>query len=182
MIMDGPESVEIRHSVDGDKLHLTVQRKEKDKNIVNIGDAQAAIVIPADIKFDEIELSMNAAEVEAEGLSAVEMGLDLNAANGTFRNVEVTSLDVDNNAGALELSGNVAGELDVDCNAGDVEMLLVGAYTDFNYKLNSKAGAIQVGEREYSGLKKEETVKHDAAKKTADLDCNVGSIDIQFAE
>ena len=56
-------------------------------------------------------------------------------------------------------------ELDVEVNAGDVEVRLTGIYQDFNYSVQTSAGSIQIGDQEYSGLKKEKHIKNAAAKK-----------------
>lgn len=181
-IVDGSEFLVVNHSVEEDTLHLEIKKKDKYKIAGNIGAAKLTLMIPEHMSFQELEIDVSAGSLDADRLSAEEMGLNLNASSAVFTDVEAGDLDVDNNAGALEVSGTVTRKLEVDCNAGDVEMHLNGAYSDFNYKVDCKVGAVRVDDREYSGLKSAVSLKNENAKKDMSLDCNAGDIDVQFYE
>lgn len=173
-------SAQIKTSEDGKTLRLEVQRKDKYKTAGISGVASAVLVIPADVRFKEFDIDANASALDVQSIEAEKLELEVNASDVNIAEIDVGDLDVNNNAGAVDIDGNVERELDVEVNAGDVEVRLTGIYQDFNYSVQTSAGSIQIGDQEYSGLKKEKHIKNAAAKKEADLECNMGSITVDF--
>lgn len=177
---DVSEYLEFKYSVEGKALHLTIQRKDKYKTLGIAGEAYATLVIPANVRFEEFDIKANASALDAKSIVSERLELEVNASSVDISDINVGDLDVNNNAGEMTIDGNVERKLDVECNAGDVEVQLTGIYQDFNYSLQTNAGSIQVGDQEYSGLKKEKNIKNAVAKKVAELECNMGSIEIDF--
>ena len=79
-------------------------------------------------------------------------------------------------------TGKVDRELEVDCQAGSAEVYLSGVQEDFNYDMKVSMGSIEIDGRYYSGLDKEKTLANEDAWKKAELDCEVGAIELVFYE
>lgn len=167
-------------TVDGKTMHLSLQRKREFNTIGSTGEAYATLVIPADMQFGEFGIEMNASALTAESIEAEKMEVEGNASDMELLDIQAGDLDVNNNAGEMIIKGSVGNELDIEVNAGDVEVQLTGNYQDFNYSVQTNAGSIQIADREYSGLKEEKKIKHDEAKKAAELECNMGRIEVRF--
>lgn len=181
-IVDGSEALNVRHFIEEDTLSLYIEKKNKYRSNTSLDDVTLTLMIPEHLKFDELEIDLNAGAMNAEGLEAEKFGLDLNASAVMLNDVEAGTLDVDGNAGALFLKGEVQKELDLSCNAGAMELELKGAYEDFSYEINSKIGEIRVGRHEYSGLSDSVLEEREDVQKKAKLECKAGSIDVQFYE
>lgn len=173
-------SLEENNSVEGKTLKLEVGRKDKYKTAGISGEASAVLVIPSDVRFQEFDIETNASALTAGSIEAEELELEVNASSLELADINVGDLSVNNNAGTVTIHGNVERELDVEVNAGDVEVQMIGIYQDFNYSLQTNAGSIEIADQEYSGLKEEKKIKNAAAKKVAELECNMGSIEVGF--
>lgn len=173
-------SSQMNKSEDGKKLTLEIWRKDQYKIAGISGAASAVLVIPADVSFRNVNIEMNASALTVDSIEAEELELEVNAASVEIADFNARNLDVNNNASAVTVHGNVERELDVEVNAGDVEVQLTGGYQDFNYSLKTNAGSIQIADQEYSGLDEERNIEYAAAKKAAELECNMGSIAIGF--
>ena len=182
MVEDGSDILDVHHSVKENTLYLEIKKKDEHKSISNVAEAALTLRIPAHMKFDEIDMELNAAELDAERLAAEELSFNLNASSAELHEIESGVLDVENNASAFWMYGVVERELEVDCNAGAVEIELNHGYSEFNYDVNCKVGTVHVSDKEYSGLKSSVTMKNEGAKKVMDLDCNAGEIDVRFDE
>ena len=77
-------------------------------------------------------------------------------------------------------TGKVDRELEVDCQAGSAEVYLSGASEDFNYDLKVSMGSIEIDGTNYGGLDKEKILTNEDAWKKAELNCEVGSIELVF--
>ena len=181
-VQGGSGLLDVNHSVEKDTLHLEIKAKDQYKVLGDFGDEALILRIPAALWLQELDINLNAAELNAERLAAEEISLNLNAARAEIYDVESGALDVENHASSFWMYGAVAREIEVDCNAGNVEMELNNAYTEFNYEVDCKVGKIHIGDREYSGLKSAVTLQNDNAKKYMDLDCNAGEIAVWFTE
>lgn len=173
-------STQIHTSDAGKTLRLEVQRKNKYKTIHKMGEASAVLVIPEDVYLRELSIDANASDLDVQSVEAEKLEVEINASSVNIADMAVGTLDVNNNAGVVTIDGSVQRELDVEVNAGDVEVQLIGGYQDFNYSLQTNAGSIQIGEQEFSGMKNEKKIKNAEAKKMAELECNMGSITVDY--
>jgi len=181
-IVDGSKLLDVYHSVDEDTLSLEIKKKDKYETLSKTDEAKLVLRIPAHMVFDEVNINLNAAAMEVERLEAKELGLDLNASGAAIQELNAGVFDVENDAGSLWAYGTIEQKMEVDCNAGATEIQINGSYDDFNYEVDCKVGAIHLGNREYSGLKSAVLLKQEGAQKEIDLNCNVGTVDIQFDE
>ena len=71
--------------------------------------------------------------------------------------------------------------MEAECDLGQITMSLSGKWDDFNYKLDSKGGNFVLGEREYAGISMKDSIENQAAK-WMELECDMGSIEIDFTQ
>lgn len=179
-VTDATEYVEWLQEIDGDTMELTFRRK-KGFGVLSAGEAAyACLVIPKDGQFQTIELDASAGYVNAAALAAEELKIDTEAGAVDVDSARVQELEIDCKAGEVNFRGVVESKLEADCNVGNVDLFLEGAASDFNYELDANTGSIDIDGQSYSGLKKEKKLLHEGAVKTAELDCSMGSVCVEF--
>ncbi|BBF41884.1 conserved domain protein [Lachnospiraceae bacterium KM106-2] len=158
--------------------------------------AKIVITIPKDFVSDTTEIHLNAGEVSGESLQTNHLILKLNAGSIDLDQLVVKedgkitvnggSIDMDDfngnnmdialNAGSVEVSGKFSGNNRVECNAGSAELNVNGSYDDYYFKYDVSAGNVEIDGESYHKDGKINSDKKDGF----DLDCSVGSIDVDF--
>lgn len=179
---------------------LTVEYDTKHHYRTN-NHAKIIIEIPAGMQFDIVDLNIGAADAEIGGLSCKELTLYIGAGELTTTGFTVTekmtvslgagALDIgggtykdvslDCGVGELYMAGTVNGNLVADCGIGEVELELLGKNEeDYNYKISCGLGEVEVNGKSYSNLSGSYQATNDGAVGTVDLDCGMGSIDVEI--
>ena len=158
---------------DGDTLVLLDERPAREKELV------LTVLLPERM-LKEISIDLGAGVLSAERLEAQDISMDLGAGQGNVNRV-IAGDDAELSVGAGELQvayfrGNA---LDVDCGTGRLILCAEGTEADYNYTLECGIGAVQIGERDYSGIGHEESVDHGAAK-DIDVECGIGEVTVTF--
>lgn len=125
-------------------------------------DVKVLILVPQDYVFAKVELDMGAAYCVAEDIATGRL--------------EVTA-----GVGSVQYTGQVNEYVEVDTGVGDISLSLLGSETDYNYEIACGVGSVRVGGSNYSSLGGEHIVDNQAGR-TMDLECGVGSIEINFNE
>ena len=172
-----------------DELKVTVGSKSWDSH--DYKDTVIYIHVPADYRFEEVELKVkaqrnnkiinsdNGPAIVAEGLKAGKIEIDASVGAVRVTGADTGKLEVDSDVGAVQFEGSVDGDVDTECSVGAVKLDLAGAKADFNYEIKCKVGSITVGGEGFSGLSRERKINNGAAKKM-ELDCNTGAIEVKF--
>lgn len=147
---------------------------------MNIGDTFATIVIPVDMELKELDMELNASSFEMKSMVTEKLELDMNASSAEIIELKADVLEVNSNASSVNFEGDVEHEIDVKCNASDVSLELAGSDEDFSYRVKVDAGSVQIEDDEYAGLKESTTIKNVNADKEANLECSLGSIELNF--
>lgn len=147
----------IRYFEEGRTLKL-----EEKKYKVHFQDVRKKVVmyLPEDQVFDEIDMSIGAGVVKAEGLKAKELDLSLGA-------------------GEVILEGTVNGDIDIECGAGNVELLLTGEEQDYNYKIETGVGALRINDTSYAALINDRKIDNGALY-NFEVSCGVGNVEIDI--
>lgn len=182
-LTEAGEYIQCEQKVDDDTLEITVRRKGGIKNISwEDGRAHAVLVIPAGEMFHEMELSVGAGNINADTITANKLDLEAGAGSITIHSGNVYELNIDCAAGSVEYNGTVEQELEADCQAGSIELYLAGCKEDFNYKLEVSMGNIEIDGETYRSFETEKHFNNEGAVKKAELECEVGNIQILFDE
>lgn len=177
--------IEWEQEIDDDTLKLTIRKKRGTGNKISSWDSEAyraVLVLPKGEEFHEIEINVGAGNVEADRITVNKLKLEAGAGSINIGLGNVEELKIDSQAGSVIYTGKVDRELEVDCQAGNAEIYLSGAQEDFDYDMKVSMGSIEIDGRNYSGLDKKKALTNEDSWKKADLDCEVGSIELAFYE
>ena len=138
------------------------------------------ITVPRDTVFDEVELSIGAGTLKADGLACRTADLEVGAGEMTVKNLTCTqesSLDV--GMGKLTIDGgSLDGKNEVSCGMGVAEVA-VSRPADYGYALGSGMGSVTIDDYSHSGMGVELEVNRSAAT-FYDIECGMGEVTITF--
>lgn len=160
------------------------------------------VEIPAGMTFEEMDLDLGAAETvfELTDVTCKDLDLDVGAGVVTAKKFTVTGkMDVSIGVGSARIDGGTYQDIKLDCGMGDfvmkgklsgnltgkcgmgsMELKLEGNETDYNYKVSCGMGGIDVNGTTYSNISGSQNVTNPGAVGTIDLDCGMGSIDLEI--
>lgn len=193
--IDAPKRNSYRCSNDNGTLELEDKtsrgwRSFKDSKV------RITIAIPQGKVFEQAELVTNAGSVKIEcGLSAREIELDLDAgeleadsisAEGDFsasvgagrmaaKQFSAASLDVDCGMGEVEFYGSVGQEAEIKCGMGRILLELDAKEEDYDYEISCGLGEVNINGRSFSSLSTDQEI-HNNTGRMIDLDCGMGEI------
>ena len=150
------ESGKARCYLDEDKLKIEREDKRSRK------EAKIEVIVPAGYYFDKVDVEAGAAACEITGITTRKLELQSGVSN-------------------LEFTGRVDEDLEVETGVGATSLTLAGSRTDFNYKIQCGAGSVNIDGDNFSSLGVEHKIDNRAAK-TMELECGVGTINIQFTD
>lgn len=161
-------------------------------------DMEIYLSIPAGKQFDDVELQINAGEMEIDvPLEAGHMRLDADAGVITAEGLASDDLDVSVGAGTIEISdssfgkaalncgvgtieleGSIRSDAKAECGMGTIDLDLDQDVDDYNYVLSCGMGGIEIGDESYSALAREKRIDN-GADSTFTLNCGMGEITIE---
>lgn len=187
--------------MDGDTLEIEYDTESRYSRS-NGNTPQIMVEIPAGMNFTEMDLDIGAAETvfELTNVSCKNLNLDVGAGAVTAKEFTVTGrMDVSIGVGSAEIDGGtyqdiklecgmgdfvmegkLNGNLTANCGMGSMELKLEGNETDYNYKVSCSMGGISVNGTSYSNISGTRNVTNPGAIGTIDLDCGMGSIDLEI--
>ena len=166
------------HETTGTLILYLPEGKYFDEVDIELG---AGTVTLNDITSGEISLEVGAGQILTSNLQAGELDVSVGAGEADLDAMTVDVLDVEVGMGELTGSGSVGRRADIECGMGNVELKLAGSQQDFNYKIESAAGNLDLGKDSYSGLAQERRIDNGAGKNMA-IECSMGNIKIEFEE
>lgn len=131
----------------------------------------------------EISINVNAGEcIASEKLTAkTSMSLEVDAGKIELSDLEAEKLKMHAGVGELDVSAMQAEKIEMECGIGNITAAAAGKESDYSYEIDCNVGSIEVGDRVYSGLDSERTIKNPGNKKM-EIKCGVGNVNISFQE
>lgn len=129
---------------------------------------------------EELEMEIGAGTITVEDLACGKAKISVGAGEAIVENGVTGELDLDVGMGDLQFDGSLTGDLDADCGMGNMDLELTGFETDYNYKIDVGMGDISIGNASYGGMATSKEIDNDADAEF-DLDCGMGSININFS-
>ena len=153
-------------------------------------DLLFTIHIPKDYRFSSVDIKLKRSRkiigktdsdvvLIADVLLADEMKLEAKAGLIKVNRGNAGELTLETEAGAVEFSGAATGDISAKCQAGAIELQLDGKKEDYDYDVRCKLGAIELGDEEIAVLGSKKKIDNGSGR-TMDLDCEVGSIEVDF--
>lgn len=158
------------------------------------------LYIPKQVNFEKVELGVGLGTINASNLQTDDLIIDIGAgsfdadlitAKTSSLKVGTGELEIDQfitddtnincGTGKIELTGKINKNAVVECGLGNINLSLENKESDFNYKVSSGIGSIQIGEQSIGGMATSKSIGNNA-KQDMDIDCGVGSIEINFDE
>lgn len=142
---------------------LSIRTKTQTITLFGVHDTNAgtATVYLPEKAYKKISLSIGA------GTAVSEMTLQ----------AEKVELEV--GMGTLETAVDASKKLTVDVGMGEADLIVAGSETDFDTDISVGAGSVECGSHDFSGLSQEYTTDKGAGKKL-EIDCGMGSINVDF--
>lgn len=161
-------------------------------------DIEIYLSIPAKKQFDDVELQIDAGELEIDvPLEAGHMRLDADAGVISAEGLVSDDLDVSVGAGDIEISdssfgkaalncgvgtieldGSIRSDAKAECGMGTIDLDLDQDVDHYNYILSCGMGGIEIGDESYSALAREKRIDN-GADSTFTLNCGMGEITIE---
>jgi len=166
----------------------------------DFGDCKITLYVPDGYYFDSVEAELGAGMIELDSLKSRETRLDVDAGQIIISSVqsdklrlaigmgeilladmEVQNLEAEVDMGHLHAEGSILGDATIECDMGSIEMVIKGAWEDFDYNLECGMGNLVVGDDSFSGLSNEKKVNNGTGK-SMNVECNMGNMEITFTE
>lgn len=83
--------------------------------------------------------------------------------------------------GSVDIRGRIEGSADINCGMGNIKMVLAGAPQDYSYTASVGMGSVKINSAELNGMGgKAQSPYH--GKYHLNIDCGMGSVEVQIAE
>ena len=165
-------------------------------------DTEIQIEIPAGMKIAELELDFDAAgaELDFAGMTCEDLAVSTDAAdaavedltvtrtanlaadagnietaNGSYQDVEIVC-----NMGNVSMEGNISGNITASTSMGSIELAFAGDPDAYDYQVSYNMGEVRVNGREYSGMSAAYETPYADTTRLAELECDMGSIDLDI--
>lgn len=163
----------VRVKSDSKSAEIKSSRKLKNRKV--------QVYYPQDILFRKLDIEVDAGTVTLGAVEAEELDVSVGAGEFTgFAGITAREADFSVGAGSITLEGLDADSIDGECGLGEMSMALLGKQTDWNYKLECGLGEISIGGESFSAFAGEKKIQNDNATKYLELECGMGSIQVDF--
>lgn len=149
-------------------------------NLDDIEDRSLTILIPKDMKFEEVELEIGASKADIKDILADDISITVGAGQADITKLVAKQLDLEVGAGQATVVQLDVEKLNVEAGMGQVNILLNGVQEDYNYSVECGIGNVVVGTASYGGLGAEQSVKNEGATKEINVECGIGEVVIKF--
>lgn len=150
-----------------------------DKNVMTDDDTGTVYLYVPEMVFDEVEIELGAGRIQADGIEARNLSITMGTGEVFINSFDADEVIFECGTGTINAHGNVKSEIEADCGAGSVNLALVGTKDDYHYEINCGIGKITIGDESYSGMMEKEYHSKNA-RKEMNLDCGIGTVNVEF--
>lgn len=194
--VEAKETGKFQCFIKNDTLYVKTTRTIKDWD--NYDECRIILYIPADYRFEQVDVELGAGLLEMADVVADKMEMEVGAGQIIteyleadkcditvgmgeiiIEDMQVTKMDAEVGMGHLQMDGNILGDLNAECAMGSMELDVAGSEEDFNYTIEAAMGNVSIGGADYSGLAQDKTVNN-SADKNMTLECAMGNIEVDF--
>ncbi len=157
------------------------------------------LYVPAGWQCDELDIEVNAGEIENAGVEICAGEAELNVDAGTLQmdklvvsehlkvevgagelqiaDVDAAAMELDCGMGEMSITGNISGDVVAKCGMGELNLDIEGDLEAFDYDMKCGLGDIRIGNESYTSLGEKKSFENHAEKKM-ELDCGMGEINV----
>lgn len=127
----------------------------------------------------ELEVDVGSIAVDS-GRAAEALNVEAGVGSAVLNEFVSGPASMSADTGSVAYSGTIRGDWEARCDLGSVALFLDGTQENYNYIIECDLGDVEIGDLSYSSLSGSRQIENGAAY-TADLSCDLGSIELSFA-
>ena len=178
--------------IEGDeKEEVSVQQQGQEVKLVskNLGEKQeeqriVTLYYPQNTSFREVDIEIGAGSAELmDAITADEFSFTVGAGEGNaYDRINAGEISLEVGVGILDLDIIEAWEIDGECGMGSLDATFAGREEDYFIKTEGGLSSIVIGGNELGGIAGNHSFGNKGAAHTAEFECGMGSINIDFEE
>lgn len=153
---------------------------ENSFNFFNRNNQTLIIYIPKDFIFNQVDLDMDASNINIDKLSTNNLEIDIDATNFEANYLICNNIDVNIDAGKIKIASLDSQNSQFNCDIGDIDVSMTGNENDYTYYVSNDIGSVKVGSYNYNGIS--DDYSFTSGNKIIDVSCDLGNIDIKMEE
>lgn len=177
--IEGKNMQGLEIAVDGDQGEETLYM-ETSIDVIDRNAPVLRVILPKEKQFQEVELELGASQAEIDGLLADNIKMSIGTGEADISNVHTKMMEMEVGAGEADIKNLTVSNLNLEVGVGEANVQVNGAIEDFNYRIECGIGEVVVGNDSYGGLGAEQTIKNSNTSCLIDIECGIGSVDMQF--
>lgn len=163
----------------GEELELKTKDKFLDRN--RQGKGNITVYLPETLNLKELKIELGAGYLYLDNVCVDELKIDAGAGEAELIDFCADEAKMEAGVGKLTARGMVIGDIELEAGVGCIEYTVAGREEDFDYEIQVGVGTVKCADSDYSGLGFEKVIDNHAGRKM-DIDCGVGSVNVQFDE
>ncbi len=153
---------------------------EGELDVVDNSDAELVIVLPKDVKLEDVYLEVGASVVTVQDIIVDEFEFIIGAGQANISDISVDKFDLEVGAGEVVVENLFVKDVEIEVGVGKVDIGMVGAESDYNYEVECGIGEVTVGSRSFGGMGAAQNIINDGANYHVDIDCGIGEVNMHF--
>lgn len=139
---------------------------------------------PENTSFREVDIEIGAGSAELmDAITADEFSFTVGAGEGNaYDRINAGEISLEVGVGVLDLDVIEAWEIDGECGMGSLDATFAGREEDYFIKTEGGLSSIVIGGNELGGIAGNHSFGNKGAAHTAEFECGMGSINIDFEE
>lgn len=136
------------------------------------------IYLPENIQLKDVDLQVNAGEIQVEKLSVNDtLKVDVNAGSAKFKNIKAAFIEAGCNVGNIDMDIDYIDNMDLECNVGDIRADIKENVSKYDYEINNDVGSVEINGKRYRDYYEDEDSDNIIKAK-----CNIGDIKLYLQE
>lgn len=178
--------------IEGDeKEEVSVLQQGQEVKLVSkkVGEKQeeprtVTFYYPENTSFREVDIEIGAGSAELmDAITADEFSFTVGAGEGNaYNRINTGEISLEVGVGVLDLDVIEAWEIDGECGMGSLDATFAGREEDYFIKTEGGLSSIVIGGNELGGIAGNHSFGNKGAAHTAEFECGMGSINIDFEE
>lgn len=178
--------------IEGDeKEEVSVLQQGQEVKLVSkkLGEKQeeprtVTFYYPENTSFREVDIEIGAGTAELmDAITADEFSFTVGAGEGNaYDRINAGEISLEVGLGVLDLDVIEAWEIDGECGMGSLGATFAGREEDYFIKTEGGLNSIVIGSDELGGISGNHSFGNKGAAHTAEFECGMGSINIDFEE
>lgn len=144
-------------------------------------NSKIVIYIPSEVMMEKFTIELGAGKGDVEKLNTKYIEANIGAGSLVIDNLYSEKSNITCGAGEININGEMIGYNKIDNGVGSIELNLIGAEKNYNYKYDIGIGEVKINNVTYSN-KSDGNYLNNNANNDFDIDCGVGSIKIDIKE